>query len=184
MEKITVKTENQASDLEKKALRLFENNLLKQVKENLIEDGGLEAVVFIGLKSGTELGMAVMPVGEFMRCKDSKDALAELMVQIGKKEPVFISMCTEAWMSVMEADRMTRKDALKQYRTTPPSKDPNRVEVLICAFETENIQKQVIFEMVRDGGKISLKDFPVPEGTEYEGRFVGMLKDMKKIKYN
>lgn len=182
MKQINVDTTNQASQDEKDGYSAFEQ-IVSQAKENFLQDEGLESVVFVGLKAEEGIGVCVIPAGEFMQNTQSKEALSRLMIQIGKKEPLFISLVTEAWISMKGLKGLTKEQALEKYQAMPPSQDPDREEIIMCSFESENIQKMISFKILRN--PVSLEPFKeADEANRYEGRFANILKDMKKIKYN
>ncbi len=181
MEPIQINTEKFATEDEKNGLKLWET-LLESVQENFMKDEELAPVVFIGLKDEDKISLGIMPVADFMKSSQTKDSLAELMKKIGKQEPVFLSLVTEAWMSTKSVKGLSKKEVMDQYQSMPPSKDPEREEVLMCIFESENLIKQRMFKIGRD--PLSLEEVKQIDGMECEGRFVGILKDMKKARLN
>ena len=176
---IKVDTTKLATDLEKSAYECFEQVICKQAQESFKQDGDLAPMIFIGSSIGdNKIALFVMPVGEFMQCEQSKEKLSTLMHKVGSKmEPVCISMVTEAWMAHGDKDMIENgyKGSVKDM--------PGRIEVVICTFESENIQRQKVYEIIR-GKELELKDISPSDDHEYSGKFVNMLKDMKKIKQN
>lgn len=166
------------SKAEEAAFKAFDENIVRVAKENFLRDKGLESMIFIGMEKGKEITFIMLPVGEFMKNSLSKDWLSLLLHTVGKGiKPLCICLVTECWM--VKAD----KDGLEEAMKVRPANHPDRVEALLYSFESENILKQKMSEVVRDGDLVSLKD-----DTEYsdnaEGRFVNVLKDLKKIKFN
>jgi hypothetical protein len=178
---LNVNTENQASAIEKAALEVF-GDFVETAKKNFMNDGECAPVVFIGIGEQEKLGMIIMPAAKFMESVETKDRLSDLMIQIGKnRETVCIIMITEAWMSHMDKE-MSEEELHERYKNMPPSKDPDRIEQLMCTFESENIQKNLFFKISRN--PLGLEEFPYPEGASVSGRFANVLRDMKKVRNN
>lgn len=175
---IPMDTSKQASISEKKAHEVYLNSIITTAKENFLKDGELTPIVFIGTSIANEINMTVIPVAEFMASISSKDLLSKMLHQIGKEiEPVCICMITEAWMAIANADS---KDDIVQRGV---KNTPGRKEILLFTFESENIIETRTCEIIRED-KISLDEDLVTIPDRSEGRFTGLLKDIKKIKLN
>lgn len=176
MDQIEAHVEKLASEREKEALEMFELSIVKGAKENFKKDRNLSPMIFLGIEQGNELTLGIMPVGQFMKSVEDKDMLSEMLKQISG-DVICICMVTEAWMT--EATPENFKEMMK----VAPSEHPDKKEVVICTFESENICRSHMFDIIRDG-EVTLGEDKGLGGTLGEGRFSGILKDLKKKKYN
>lgn len=105
----------------------------------------------------------------FMRDGDHREVLAalgrELAVRVGAIASAFLS---EAWLAL----------SIGKPLDCPPSRHPERMEAVIAVGEYRGMRaKARALTIVRDPeGKVSsLKPFLMPDGSDFDGRFTGIL---------
>ena len=193
IEPVRVKTENQASDVEKKGLEAFKD-LMKSIRRTFdkLESKEIPASVYIDtqIEGDAKFTFGMIDASIFMKSVETKDMLAGMMKQIGKEiDPVCICLVTECWMVEEKAGAVKNLD---DYKGLTPSEHPDRLEAVLYSFESENILMQAVDKIVRvkslfpgGGEEISLVPWKDLDTMDHiEGRFSNVLKDMKKIKQN
>lgn len=175
-------TEHLAGSAEKQAFEIFTNSIFTLAKEAIEIDHGFQPMVFLFLND-EEIGkIAILPIpaGMFMESNDQKELLASFLHDSHKDLPVVgIGMITEAWRVVKKND--------DQPINIRPSEHPDKEEIFISYFESENISKMTQSKILRPDEN-TLKLSPLEDddsGNEsFAGRFTGFLKDLKKVKEN
>ncbi len=185
MNELKVDTRNQASDDELEALRIFKEDTIPVAREIFEEDGEIVPAAFIGTKSGGKIKFGILPVQPFMKNEMTKDLLSQVLRAAGEQvDPICICMVLDTWVAIPEGGK-TKEQVLEEYQHTPVRDRDDKREAALYIFESENIQWQGSDEILRDPNR--LVDFPElnreNDGVA-EGRFVGMLKDLKKMKNN
>ena len=164
--KLASKKENIAKDI-------FYNNIVPLAQESFEHDGKVMPMVFVFLDDGTEDKVAItpMPAAMFMESDDTKQVLSDILKEFTNViEIVAIGMFAEAWATRVDAE-------------TGEQSEKN--EIVYYSFESENMVCMQRDEVVREEGKpVQLKHGKVDQNGEYSGKFVGFLKDMRKIKEN
>lgn len=162
-----------ASKKEKLAREIFYNNIVPLAQESFEHDGKLMPMVFVFLDDGTEDKVAItpMPAAMFMESDDTKQVLSEILKEFTNViEIVAIGMFAEAWATRVDSET---------------GKQSDKHEIVYYSFESENMVCMQRDEVIREEEKpVQLKKGPVDDQGEYSGKFVGFLKDMKKIKTN
>ena len=165
--KLATKKENDAKDI-------FYEHIVPLAEESFIHDGKLASMVFLFLDDPEKdkIAIAPMPADMFMESSDKKELLATLLHEMADKlEIVAIGMFAEAWAT--KVDTETNEISEKQ-------------EICFFSFESENLiymKRNQVFRSPEDN-KISFEYGQVNIDQEVSGRFVGFLKDLKKIKQN
>lgn len=168
-----VDTSNLASKREIEAKEIFYTHIVGLAQESLVHDGKLAPMVFIFVDGdeNDKVGIVPMPSAMFMESEDKKEMLAEILREMaGKVDVLAIAMFSEAWMTKVN---------------TETGNSEEKVEICFYSFESENIACMQTDEIVRGDDKaITLKKGEITNADSMEGKFVGFLKDLKKIKNN
>ncbi len=139
------------------------------------EENKLEPTALILNRKGAN---KIFPIPHFLMDNDrGKDKVHELIVEaLVILDPKGFCFTTEAWASTQTVDR--------------PSKDPNRDEIIMLAFEFEDDDNEImVFKIERhDDGAVSLlldheRTSKMSHGnTGVGGRFSNFIKDARKAR--
>ena len=169
-------TSKLASKQELAAKEIFYSHIVPLAEESFIHDGELSPMVFIFMddEENGKVAIAPMPAQMFMESEDKKELLSELLRDMaGKLDILGIGMFSEAWMT--RVDKLTNEAEEK-------------TEICFFSFESENLvcmkQNTVIRPEDKEKGKIDFKYGDIVLDHTMTGKFVGFLKDMKKVKNN
>lgn len=186
---IRINTESFATEQEKEAFEIFKGPLLNTTKQIFLEQKCLRPNIFVGLAGeDNKIEFLLFDVAVFMQNVDTKNHLKSFMESLGKRlNPVCICMFAEAWVSIIKPED---KDKYEQGKMTP-SLDPARKEAIYASFDSENICKAYNYIFGRNEEKVFfesnedfINDTKNTEDTRYSGKFLNILKDMKKMSYN
>lgn len=116
-------------------------------------------------------------IGTAFETVPDKEKVAAFVRQYGRENDVIaIAFISEGWMAV--AEKGDDADALADFRGTPPSLRPDRIEVLMCNVETPFDSSMDLWKIHRTGELASL----VKDGTRttrIESRFFGVVEKIQ-----
>lgn len=171
-EKEIYNTSNLSSVKEKAAREIFYEHIVPLARESFEHDGGISPMVFLFLDDGSEDKVAItpMPAKMFMETEDKKEILSEILKEFTNViEVVAIGMFAEAWGTIIDKEKDT---SVKE-------------EIIYYSFESENLVLMLTDNVIREENKpAQLKYGVIHEDISCSGKFVGFLKDMKKVKLN
>mgnify|MGYP003344630374 CR=1 FL=1 len=167
-------TNQLAGKRELEAKDVFYNHIVPLAEESFIHDGKLAPMVFLFLddQERDKVAIAPMPADMFMESEDKKELLSGLLHELADKlDVIAIGMFSEAWMTIMN---------------TKTGEPEGKEEICFFSFESENmvLMKRNIVVRNAEENTISFNYGDVDTDTNMTGKFVGFLKDLKKLKQN
>lgn len=123
------------------------------------------------LRSGAEVTAPAYDFGA-----DSKLIYERALKKYAKLvDAIAIAFSSEAWMS--KEDPKHHRDDLDDFKGVMPRDDPDRVEVLLLAFDTPFAQSMRAWRIDRTGKRAKLVHYVSSDGGgRVDGRFVGVEK--------
>ena len=167
-------TNKLAGKKEQDARDIFYNHIVPLAEESFIHDGKLSSMVFLFLDDPEQekVAIAPMPADMFMESEDKKELLSGLLHELADKlEVIAIGMFAEAWMTRMD---------------TKTGEPEGKEEICFFSFESENmvlIKRNIVVRNAEEN-TISFEYGDVDTDATMTGKFVGFLKDLKKLKQN
>lgn len=127
-------------ELIKEEIKKFKASEVKNIKEVMIKQGGLNPVInlFTYNEQINEFGLVMLMIPEeVMRTEESKEVFAQMLPTVMEKvtekglTPLCFSWSSEAWIRKMPKDQMSEDEVPDNWRDLP------KEEALITYFESE-----------------------------------------------